>query len=113
MDPQYDALLYASAPEKAIIARVTVDEVVTAPVDELITTTLSEVPHTAAMLQEYFAGRTDGSALHIDAAERLSTPVEIATLRECGVSVPQNFQYLKPGRDDALLSRLDAVSVAE
>lgn len=104
----FSSVLYASSPVQAIVGGVWFRSVITAYVNVLIDETSLLTPSTKEELHEYFEGKEKGNALDISGWVVYDEPIELSEIREVvpDFSPPQNFRYLKPGRDDEILGML-------
>lgn len=99
------AWLYATLPVGEVVAILTIDEVVEAPLAELWRT----FGHRAAIKRDafdaYFSGLTHGAALIIRDVQVLKTPVSLSEIRKEGAfQPPQFYRRVRAGAPEARLS---------
>lgn len=100
------AWLYSTLPVGQVVAVLTIDDVVEAPLEDLWR---RYGPH-AAIKQEdfdvYFAGLSHGAALIIRDVQALKDPVSLSQMRESGAfQPPQFYRRVRPGAPEARLSK--------
>lgn len=89
-------VLYASAPEMALVGTVRVTTVITADPGHLWENVATRAGITRREYDQYAAGADALSALLLDAPSRLLAPVPLTTLRRAcpSFTVPQSYRYL-------------------
>ncbi|CDR12714.1 ASCH domain-containing protein [Streptomyces iranensis] len=89
-------VLYASAPEMALVATVRVDTIVTAEPGHLWKSVATRSGITRREYDQYAAGAGALSALFLDPPSKLPAPVPLTTLRRAcpSFTVPQSYRYL-------------------
>lgn len=108
LEPPYSGVLYATGDVGAVVGGFETHTVIEAPVDELIDQTVRWTPHDPEDVRDYFEGKKTGSAIRIAAWLPYDEPVPLEVLQDAdpGLSVPQNFRYLRPDDHVAVLERL-------
>ncbi|MGW3427056.1 ASCH domain-containing protein [Streptomyces melanosporofaciens] len=89
-------VLYASAPEMALVGTVRVDTVVTAEPGHLWESVATRAGITRREYDQYAAGADALSALFLATPSKLPAPVPLTTLRRAcsSFTVPQSYRYL-------------------
>ena len=99
------AWLYSTLPVGQVVAVLTIDQVVEAPLAELW---LRYGPHTAVtreLFDAYFAGLSHGAALIIRDVQALKDPVSLSEIRKSGAfQPPQFYRRVRAGAPEASLS---------
>jgi predicted transcriptional regulator/DNA-binding XRE family transcriptional regulator len=105
------AYIYSTSPERAMVGRAEIIDVVKLPVSE-IWKKFSDCAFIAkADFDRYFEGLSDGFALKFANAKRLPRQLELSELRErFGFEPPQSFLYAKPVLRTALQDEYSKVS---
>nr|WTB04623.1 ASCH domain-containing protein [Streptomyces antimycoticus] len=89
-------VLYASAPEMALVGTVRIATITTTEPDRLWGGVATRAGITRREYDQYAAGADAMSALFLDAPSRLPAPVPLTTLRRAcpSFTVPQSYRYL-------------------
>lgn len=90
------ALIYSTSPVKSIVGSCCVDRAESWALRDLWCLASDRGGVTRREFHEYFAGLSEGAALHLSGAQRAGSPVSLAQLRRLvgGFRPPQSFAYL-------------------
>ncbi|WP_310538887.1 hypothetical protein [Phenylobacterium sp.] len=98
------AWLYSTLPVGHVVAMLTIDKVVEAPLTELWRRYGSHAAIARPAFDAYFAGLDRGAALIIRDVQALKVPVSLQALREEGAfQPPQFYRRMRAGAPKALL----------
>lgn len=108
LEPPYYVLLYATRNTSAIVGWFKTNKVLKKEISDLIDCTIEQTPHNQKDIKDYFEGKNKGSAIKIDSFQEYDNaiPVEYLKYIDEDLTIPQNFQYLKPNRDKKLLENI-------
>lgn len=109
LEPNAQALIYASSPTKAIIGTATVTQIFQDKPEGLWATHKDATGVTAAEFTEYFEGAKIAYGLELLAVQRIDGPVALSELRQRGLEPPQSWRYLD-GALAALLSNRESAA---
>lgn len=99
------AWLYSTLPVGQVVAVLTIDEVVEAPIADLWRRYGAHAAITQKDFDAYFAGQSHGAALIIRDVQALKTPVSLSEIREGGAfQPPQFYRRMRAGAPEARLS---------
>jgi len=105
ISPGTRAWLYSTLPVGQVVAVLTIDEVVEAPLAELWQCYGPHAAITRGEFDAYFAGLTHGAALIIRDLQALKYPVSLSEIREGGAfQPPQFYRRVRAGAAEARLS---------
>jgi predicted transcriptional regulator len=100
------AWLYSTLPVGQVVAVITIDQVVEAPLDELWQRYGSHAAIKQADFDAYFAGLDHGAALVIREVQALKEPISLDQMREVGTfQPPQFYRRVRAGASEARLSK--------
>lgn len=106
--PGTRAWLYSTLPVGQVVAILTIDEVVEAPLADLWRRFGSRAAITPDDFDAYFAGLSHGAALIIRDVQALKNPVSLSEMREGGAfQPPQFYRRMRPGAPEARLSNCE------
>lgn len=96
-NPPEVGLIYEPAPTKSIIGTFHIEKVEHHSVDELWKLARRFTPSTKDGFYSYFEGKESGSAIHIDKASELNSPISLHSNEssEWAFTPPQNFYYVE------------------
>ncbi|MBC6983150.1 ASCH domain-containing protein [Caulobacter sp. 17J80-11] len=98
------AWLYSTLPVGEVVAVLTIEKVIEAPLDELWTRYGSHAAISRPAFDTYFAGLDRGAALIIRDVQALKNPVSLQSLREGGAfQPPQFYRRVRAGAPEARL----------
>lgn len=108
LEPPYYVLLYSTRRTSAIVGWFKTEDIIEKEIDALIEETIEQTPHEPKDIRAYFEGKNKGSAIKIDSFHKYDNAIPIEYLKyiDEDLTVPQNFQYLKPNRDKKLLENI-------
>lgn len=99
------AWLYSTLPVGQVVAVLTIDEVVEAPLSEIWRRYGPRAAITQEDFDTYFTGLSHGAALIIRDVQALKEPVSLSEIREGGAfQPPQFYRRVRAGAPEALLS---------
>jgi len=99
------AWLYSTLPVGQVVAVLTIDDVVEAPLSELWRRYGSRAAVTREDFDAYFSGLSRGAALIIRDVQALKVPVSLSEIREGGAfQPPQFYRRMRAGAPEASLS---------
>ncbi len=99
------AWLYSTLPVGEVVAVLTIDEVVEAPLAELWQRYAPRAAIAKEDFDAYFSGLTHGAALIIRDVQALKAPVSLSEIREGGAfQPPQFYRRVRSGGPEARLS---------
>lgn len=106
--PPYYIMLYSTKNVSAIVGSFKTKKIYNLCIDELISKTIDDTPHKIADIKSYFKGKDKGAAIQVDKTIKYDTPIPIEYITSIDeeFTVPQNFRYIKPNRDEALFYEL-------
>ncbi|MFN3574084.1 MAG: ASCH domain-containing protein [Phenylobacterium sp.] len=100
------AWLYSTLPVGQVVAVLTIDEVVEAPLTDLWQRYASRAAIAREDFDAYFAGLSQGAALIIREVQALKSPVSLSEMREGGAfQPPQFYRRVRAGAPEARLSK--------
>lgn len=100
------AWLYSTLPVGQVVAVLTIDDVVEAPLDELWRRYGSHAAIEKKDFDVYFDGLDHGAALIIREVQALKEPVSLSEMREVGAfQPPQFYRRVRAGASEARLSK--------
>lgn len=100
------AWLYSTLPVGQVVAMLTIDEVIEAPLSELWNRYGPHAAITRIDFDAYFEGLSQGAALLIGGVQALKAPVSLSEIRESGAfQPPQFYKRVRAGGLEARLSR--------
>jgi predicted transcriptional regulator len=94
LSPGALALIYSSAPTKALVGWATVEEVVRATPQSLWKEHRHSTGVTRAEFKKYFAGRTHAYGLRLSGVNRAERGLSLVGLRTHGLEPPQSWRYV-------------------
>lgn len=104
--PGTQAWLYSTLPMGQVVALLTLNEVVEAPVCEIWRRFGSSAAVSQSEFDTYFVGADRGAALVIREVQALKVPVSLKDLRERGsFQPPQFYKRIRPGAPETCLSK--------
>ncbi|MBB3872897.1 ASCH domain-containing protein [Brevundimonas mediterranea] len=105
ISPGTRAWLYSTLPVGEVVAILTIDQVVEAPLTELWHRYGAHTAVTREVFSSYFAGLTHGAALVIRDVQALKTPVSLREIRESeAFQPPQFYRRVRAGAAAARLT---------
>ncbi len=109
---EMNAFLYASSPTKALVGMIPILGVEKISLDEIWTKYADAAGVTRAEFNQYFEGKNTGVAIKLGGFMPLAKPMELTELRNRFDFVPpQSFSYIRADFRDAVLKRLNLISL--
>ena len=106
--PPYYVMLYSTKDVSAIVGSFKTEKIYNLYINELISKTIDDTPHKTSDIKSYFKGKDKGAAIRIDKTIKYDKPIPIEYINSIDedFTVPQNFRYIKPNRDEKLFFEL-------
>jgi predicted transcriptional regulator len=92
--PPLRLVLYASAPQQAVVGVAWSHNIKSGEPEELVEETVHRTPHKRSEVLDYLDGVETGHAISIGSFRRFDTPIPRTDLIDAGHQPAQNFRYI-------------------